>query len=53
MAGEDQVDLMEDLITLSVVPNIGVDAQNLIDYADDHLSAETAAALRVHRAARP
>ncbi len=34
VAGEDQVDLMEDLITLSVVPNLGVDAQNLIDYAD-------------------
>jgi pimeloyl-ACP methyl ester carboxylesterase len=44
LAGEDQVDLMEDLITLSVVPNIGVDAQVLIDYANEHLSAEAAAA---------
>jgi len=43
-AGEDQVDLMEDLITLSVVPNMGVDAQSLIDYANEHLSAEAAAA---------
>ena len=38
MAGEDQVDLMEDLITLSVVPNMGVDAQVLIDYANEHLT---------------
>ena len=44
VAGEDQVDLMEDLITLAVVPNMGVDAQNLIDYANEHLSAEAAAA---------
>ena len=44
VGGEDQVDLMEDLITLSVVPNRGVAAQNLIDYADEHLSAEAAAA---------
>jgi len=44
VAGEDQVDLMEDLITLSVVPNMGVDAQILIDYANEHLSAEAAAA---------
>jgi pimeloyl-ACP methyl ester carboxylesterase len=44
MAGEDQVDLMEDLITLSVVPNMGVDAQNLIDYANEHLSAKAAKA---------
>jgi hypothetical protein len=44
LAGEDQVDLMEDLITLAVVPNLGVDAQKLIDYADEHLSAEAAAA---------
>ena len=43
-AGEDQVDLMEDLITLSVVPNMGVDAQVLIDYANEHLSADAAAA---------
>ncbi|MCU0501600.1 MAG: alpha/beta hydrolase [Anaerolineae bacterium] len=43
-AGEDQVDLMEDLITLSVVPNMGADAQNLIDYANEHLSAEAAKA---------
>ena len=44
VAGEDQVDLMEDLMTLAVVPNMGVDAQNLIDYANEHLSAEAAAA---------
>ena len=44
VGGEDQVDLMEDLITLSVVPNRGVAAQNLIDYADAHLSAEAAVA---------
>lgn len=43
-AGEDQVDLMEDLITLSVVPNMGVDAQVLIDYANEHLSANAAKA---------
>lgn len=44
LAGEDQVDLMEDLITLAVVPNLGVDAQELIDYANEHLSADAAAA---------
>ncbi len=44
VGGEDQVDLMEDLITLSVAPNRGVAAQNLIDYAGAHLSAEAAAA---------
>ena len=44
LAGEDQVDLMEDLITLSVVPNMGVDAQSLIDYANEHLSADAAKA---------
>ena len=44
LAGEDQVDLMEDLITLAVVPNMGVDAQILIDYANEHLSADAAAA---------
>lgn len=44
LAGEDQVDLMEDLITLAVVPNLGVDAQKLIDYANEHLSADAAAA---------
>ncbi len=43
-AGEDQVALMEDLITLSVVPNMGVDAQVLIDYANEHLSANAAKA---------
>jgi len=43
-AGEDQVALMEDLITLSVVPNMGVDAQVLIDYANEHLSADAAKA---------
>jgi hypothetical protein len=44
VAGEDQVDLMEDLITLSVVPNAGVGAEYLIDYADEHLSAAAAEA---------
>ena len=37
-AGEDQADLMEALLRLTVVPNTGTTAQQLIDYANANLS---------------
>lgn len=42
-AGENQADLMEALLRLAVVPNMGTTAQNLIDYADGNLSPSAAA----------
>ena len=39
LAGGDQDDLIKDLITLSVLPNVGVDAQLLSDFATAQLSA--------------
>lgn len=48
LAGEDQADLMLDLLNLSVLPNTGTTAQVLTDFADAHLSpsaAETANAV--------
>jgi pimeloyl-ACP methyl ester carboxylesterase len=41
--GEDQADLMEKLLRLSVVPNQGTSAQELIDFANGNLSPEAAA----------
>jgi pimeloyl-ACP methyl ester carboxylesterase len=43
-AGEDQASLMEDILYLSVLPNTGTTAQNLIDFANTHLSASAAEA---------
>jgi pimeloyl-ACP methyl ester carboxylesterase len=45
-AGENQADLMEALLRLSVVPNIGPSAQNLTDYADAYLSPSAATAAK-------
>ncbi len=39
-AGENQADLMEALLRLTVVPNIGTTAQNLTDYANANLSPD-------------
>jgi pimeloyl-ACP methyl ester carboxylesterase len=58
VAGENQADLMEDLLYLSVLPNTGTDAQVLVDFADEHLSpsaaeaANAVAALMTHNDAR-
>jgi pimeloyl-ACP methyl ester carboxylesterase len=42
-AGENQADLMEALLRLSVVPNTGTSAQQLTDFADANLSSSAAA----------
>jgi pimeloyl-ACP methyl ester carboxylesterase len=42
--GEDQADLMEALLRLTVVPNTGTTAQDLVDYANGNLSTEAAEA---------
>ena len=42
-AGENQADLMEALLRLSVVPNTGTSAQQLTDFADANLSQAAAA----------
>lgn len=44
LKGEDQVDLMGELVTLSVVPNAGVDGKYLVAYANEHLSPAAAQA---------
>jgi pimeloyl-ACP methyl ester carboxylesterase len=41
-AGENQADLMEALLRLTVMPNIGTTAQNLTDYANANLSPAAA-----------
>ncbi len=41
-AGENQADLLEALLNLSVVPNRGTTAQDLITYANDFLSPSAA-----------
>jgi len=43
-AGEDQDELMEALLQLSVVPNTGTTARQLIDYANAYLSPPAATA---------
>ena len=43
-AGEDEDELMEALLHLSVVPNTGTTAQHLIDYATTYLSPSAAEA---------
>ena len=43
-AGEDEDELMEALLHLSVVPNTGTTAQQLIDYATTYLSPSAATA---------
>lgn len=44
VAGENQADLMEALLRLAVVPNMGTTAQVLTDFADGNLSASAAEA---------
>jgi pimeloyl-ACP methyl ester carboxylesterase len=44
VTGENEADLMEDLLYLSVLPNTGTDAQVLVDFADEHLSPAAAEA---------
>jgi hypothetical protein len=43
-AGEDQADLIEDLLNLAVLPNSGTTADLLTTFADQHLSESAAAA---------
>jgi pimeloyl-ACP methyl ester carboxylesterase len=42
LKGENQADLMESLLRLTVVPNEGADVQNLVDYAEGNLSPTSA-----------
>ncbi|MCH5375121.1 MAG: alpha/beta hydrolase, partial [Planctomycetes bacterium] len=44
-AGEDQTDVLRDLIEFSVLPVQGLDKQVLIDYANEYLPEELAASL--------
>jgi pimeloyl-ACP methyl ester carboxylesterase len=45
VAGETQADVIRDLVELSLVPLQPTDASALVEYADAHLSPETAAAV--------